>query len=198
MMTTASFMPCDGCAQAASAEHIAKRLRRLEWTTRYRPVHIGTLLLGAFPPEEDSEFLYAGGNPFRGEAALVLDDVGVPHASKPSESVLADFRRRGFFLTHIMECPLETVGSDSPPVLEQLLEKRASAVFSRIRRSLKPKQLVLLSDALEPLTNLFAKQDLSCSLVLDNGKPFSLAEHSAGPFGERLREALARNIPAGR
>ena len=189
-------MPCDGCGQPASAEHIAKRLRRLEWTTRYRPVHIGVLLMGAFPPEEDSEFLYAGGNPFRGEAARVLDAVGVPHAGKAQEAVLADFQRRGFLLTHIMDCPPETVLDDGSPTLGQLLEKRISAVFSRIRRSLKPKQLVLLSDVLGPLTNLFAKQDLNCSLILDNGKPFLLGEHGPGLASEKLREALA--IPAAR
>jgi hypothetical protein len=126
----------------------------------------------------------------------VLDGVGVAHAGKPAETVLADFQRRGFLLTHIMECPLETGSKDSPTILEQLLEMRASAVFSRIRRSLKPKQVVLLSDALRPLTNLFAKQDLGCSLVLDNGKPFLLEEHELA--SERLREALALTLPAAR
>lgn len=197
-MTTGSLIPCDGCGQPASAEHIARRLRRLEWTTRYRPIHIGALLLGAFPVVEDAEFLYAGRSPFRGEAASVLDGVGVAHADKPPEGVLADFQRRGFLLTHVLECPLEAVANGAPPVLEQLLEKRISAVFSRIRRSLKPKQLVLLSSALAPLTNLFAKQDLGCSLVLDNGKPFLLEEHGAGQASERLRETLALTIPAAR
>jgi len=193
-MTTASVMPCDGCGQPASADHIAKRLRRLEWTTRYRPVHISALLLGAFAPEDDFEFLYSGNSPFRGEAARLLDVVGVPHAGRPPEAVLADFQRRGFLLTHVLECPLETVANGAP----QLLEKRISSVFSRIRRSLKPKQLVLLSDELGPLTNLFVKQDLGCSLVLDHGKPFLLEEHGPGPVGERLREALALTLPATR
>lgn len=195
-MTTASVMPCDGCGQPASADHMARRLRRLEWTTRYRPVHINALLMGAFAPEDDSEFLYSGNSPFRGEAARVLDGVGVPHASKPPEAVLADFQRRGFLLTHVLECPLETAANGAPPILEQLLEKRISAVFSRMRRSLKPKQVVLLSDGLGPLTNLFVKQDLDCALVLDRGRPFLLEEHGPGPVGERLREALALNIPA--
>lgn len=190
-------MPCDGCGQPASAAHIARRLQRLEWTTRYRPVHIGALLMGAFPPEEDSEFLYAGGNPFRGEAARVLEAVGLPHASKAAEAVLADFQRRGFLLTHVMECPLEGANG-APHIFEQLLEKRIATVFSRIRRSLKPKQLALLSSALEPLTNRFAKQDLGCSLVLDNGKPFFLEEYDPGVAGERLREALALTLPASR
>ncbi len=161
-------------------------------------MHIGALLLGAFPPEKDSEFLYTGNNLFRGEAASVLDAVGVSYANRPAEAVLADFQRRGFLLTHILECPLETVSIHAPPSLEQLLENRLSAVFSRIRRSLKPKQLVLFSGALGRLANLFAKQDLGCSLVLDNGEPFVLEEHGAGLASERLRGALALTISAAR
>ena len=196
-MTTANSMPCDGCGQPASPEHIAKRLRRLEWTTRYRPIHIGTLFLGAFAPVEDAEFLYAGGSPFRGEAARVLQGLGLPHADKPSETVLADFKRRGFLLTHVMECPVETA-HNSESVVEGLLERRIAAVFSRIRRSLKPKQLVLFSDELRPLTDLIAKQDLGCPLVLDSGKPFLLNGDDVGQGGERLREALAKSIPIAR
>jgi len=58
-MTSSRALVCDGCGQMASAEHIARRLQRLEWTTRYRPVHISTLFLGAFSPRDEKEFLYA-------------------------------------------------------------------------------------------------------------------------------------------
>src|SRR3984893_2546309 len=50
---------CDGCGQPASPEHIARRLQRLEWMTRFRPIHLHTLLLGAFSPLVPAEFLYA-------------------------------------------------------------------------------------------------------------------------------------------
>src|SRR5207249_10650226 len=46
ILSNSTDLPCDGCGQAASAEHIARRLRRLEWATRFRPVHIHTLLRG--------------------------------------------------------------------------------------------------------------------------------------------------------
>src|SRR5213593_3601449 len=71
MVSNSTDLPCDGCGQAASAEHIARRLRRLEWATRFRPVHIHTLLLGGVAPREDAEFLYAPGDEFRGEAEFV-------------------------------------------------------------------------------------------------------------------------------
>src|SRR4029077_20020276 len=94
---------CDGCGQAASPEHIAKRLQRLEWTTRHRPVHIGTLLLGAIAPQNDSEFLYAEGGEFAGEAGIILEAAGLPTRGKYAEATLAEFQRGGFLLTHVLE-----------------------------------------------------------------------------------------------
>src|SRR5258708_24143168 len=63
---------CDGCGQLASPEHIARRLQRLEWTTRFRPVHIGTLLLGAIAPRNDNEFIYSSACAWDGEAKMLL------------------------------------------------------------------------------------------------------------------------------
>src|SRR5215510_13443083 len=70
-------LQCDGCGQMGTPGHIARRLRRLEWATRYRPVHIQTLLLGGVAPREDAEFLYAPGEEFRGEAHNLLLAVGI-------------------------------------------------------------------------------------------------------------------------
>src|SRR5258708_33975630 len=109
-MINTMAMPCDGCGQTASAEHIALRLQRLEWTTRYRPVHINTLLLGAFSPQEEGDFLYAPGGEFHGEAARLLDALGVSAAGKTREAVHAELQRAGFFLTHVLQCP---VGKDA-------------------------------------------------------------------------------------
>jgi len=69
-------LQCDGCGQAASPEHIAKRLQRLEWTTRFRPLHIGTLLLGAIAPRNDNEFIYSPAGAWDGEAKMLLDAAG--------------------------------------------------------------------------------------------------------------------------
>src|SRR5216684_5040208 len=126
-MTSSSELVCDGCGQAASGEHIARRLRRLEWTTRYRPVHIHTLLLGAFSPQEENDFLYAPCGEFRGEAALLLDAAGIATAGKTREAVHAEFQRAGFFLTHVLECPIENE-SGQAQVLPSLMEQRLTAV----------------------------------------------------------------------
>src|SRR5712664_375179 len=138
-MINTMAMPCDGCGQTASAEHIARRLQRLEWTTRYRPVHINTLVLGAFSPQEEKDFLYAPGGEFHGEAAHLLDALGISTVGKTAEAVHAEFQRAGFFLTHVLECPLDNE-SAATTALPSLMEQRLTAVAVRIRRSLKPKR----------------------------------------------------------
>ena len=189
-MTDLIALPCDGCGQTASGEHIARRLRRLEWTTRYRPVHINTLLLGAFSPQEERDFLYAPGGEFHGEASRLLDALEISTAGKAADAVHAEFQRAGFFLTHVLECPL---GKDAGQRAEAaaLLTKRLEPVATRIRRSLKPKRVVLISQALGPILERILALELGCPVVLDNGKLFefdgAVPEHTVA----RLREALA-------
>ncbi len=193
-MTTTAALVCDGCGQAAWGEHIARRLQRLEWTTRYRPVHIHTLLLGAFSPREENDFLYAPGGEFGGEAALLLDAAGIATAGKTRDAVLAEFQRAGFFLTHVMECPIEGEGG-LPPDAHAALKVRLAAVATRIRRSLKPRRVIVVTEELAPFADDIFALNLGCPVLLDRGKPFRL-ESGAGENGvERLREALAR--PAG-
>src|SRR4029077_5554486 len=173
VMTSSSELLCDGCGQAASAEHIARRLRRLEWTTRYRPVHIHTLLLGAFSPLDESAFLYTPGEEFRGEAALVLQAVGISTAGKTAEAVHAEFQRAGFFLTHVLECPMEDMGTLQADA-KSALKGRLAALATRGRRSLKPKRVMAVTEDLTPVVEDIIALDLGCPVLLDEGKPFRL------------------------
>ena len=178
---------CDGCGQPASPEHIAERLRRLEWTTRFRPVHIGTLLLGAVAPEKDSEFLYSPAGGWQGEAKVLFAAAGVTLDGKSPEATLAEFQRGGFLLTHVLECPLE----GDPGGVPALIANRLPGVLTRIRRSLKPKRLALISSSLQQFLPAFVAGGLPCSLLLDGEKPFSLDGPSAVESAGRLLEALA-------
>ena len=197
MMTNSSDLLCDGCGQTASAEHIARRLRRLEWTTSHRPVHINTLLLGAFSPLRDEDFLYARGEEyggeFHGEAAQVLEAVGISTAGKTREAVHGEFQRAGFFLTHVLECPLERDHENSSEATA-LLKKRLNAVAIRMRRSLKPKRVTVITEELTPVLDHILALDLGCPVLLDHGKPFRL-ESSGGDRVARLREVLAAGGP---
>ena len=59
MGTSLSYLPCDGCGLPASPDHIADRLRRLELSTRFRPVHMGVLFIALMPPIRPQDDFYA-------------------------------------------------------------------------------------------------------------------------------------------
>jgi hypothetical protein len=179
---------CDGCGQPAWPEHIARRLQRLEWTTRYRPVRIGALLLGAVAPQSDSDFIYCPAGKWNGEAELLLAAAGVALDGKSPESILAEFQRGSFFVSHVLECPLE---SSAGGTIDQLIAKRLPAVLTRIRRSLKPKRLAPISMLLEQSLIALNSSGLPCAILLDQGVPFSLDGDAAGASAKNLREALA-------
>jgi hypothetical protein len=182
-----NFLACDGCGQTASPEHIARRLQRLQWTTRYRPIHISALLVGSVSPLAADDFLYAG--KFKGEAGLLLEAVGISTAGKSAEIVLSDFQRSGFLLTHVLECPLETVNAGLSSC-EDLLMQRISTVMTRIRRSLKPKRVLLISEILAPLSARLSSAELGCPMILDDGKPFGLDSSDSSGAVKNLRQAL--------
>jgi hypothetical protein len=188
-MTSSLDLPCDGCGQSASTEHIARRLQRLKWATWYRPVHIHTLFLGSASPQKQEEFLYSPNGEFQGEAATLLAAAGVSTAGKRAEAVHAEFQRAGLFLTHVLECP---IGDESVPTLAlpALMEQRLTAVAVRIRRSLKPKRVVLISRALETILEKFVALQLGCPLVLDDGKPFALDGSDTQKAAARLSGAV--------
>jgi hypothetical protein len=181
------LLACDGCGQSASPEHIARRLVRLEWSTRYRPVHIAALLLGSVSPLAEEDFLYSG--KFQGEAGRLLEAVGVSTPGKSPETVLSEFQRGGFFLTHVLECPLETSEVENSSY-QSLLAERVSRVSTRIRRSLKPKRVVLISASLATLTARLASAELGCPVILDQGQPFGLDSGDFSRTAVHLRQAL--------
>ena len=180
---------CDGCGQFASTEHVTRRLRRLEWATRYRPVHIQALLLGAVAPREDADYLYSPGGEFRGEAAQLLQVVGICFAGRPGDQVHAEFQAAGLFVAHILECPLET-GHNGAAGAADLLREHLPSVASRIRRSLKPKRVILLSEILLPVLQDILALNLGCPVLLDDGKPFRLSALAEEANFHRFRESL--------
>ena len=181
-------LPCDGCGQLAAPEHLAARLARLEQATRYRPLHIQTLLLSAFAPPEPSHFLYAAEGSFEGEAAQLLSAVEISTAGKSREVVLTDFQKRGLLLTHIMECPPES-NSDAASV-QALLASQVQVALVRIRRSLKPKRVVVISHSLDFLMPKLNEASLGCPVAaahLDGAtESDSLGEHNQNTFRQAL------------
>lgn len=201
---------CDGCGQLGSPEHVARRLRRLEWATRYRPVHIQTLLLGGIAPREDTEFLYAPSGELQGEAEAVLRAVGIESGRPPFEAqgkqgkqeavsttasgksveeIHTEFQAGGLFLTHILECPLKP-GQNGEAGASTLLRKHLPAVASRIRRSLKPKRVILVTEIPSEVVQDILALDLGCEVILNDGKPFALTRTVRESEIARFRAAL--------
>jgi hypothetical protein len=183
---------CDGCGQLALPEHTARRLRRLEWATRYRPVHIQTLLLGAISPPEDADYLYTPGGEFRGEAAFLLRAAGISSAGKTAEAVHTEFQGAGFFLTYLLECPLENGQGivNQGPDVTCLLREHLPAVASRIRRSLKPRRVILVTEVPEQVVQDILALDLGCPVLLNDGRPFGFSVSSEDEEIARFRAAL--------
>jgi len=185
---------CDGCGQSASPEHLAARFRRLEWATRFRPLHIQTLLLGAVTPANDAEYIYADAEKFSGEAsdvlrvAGILQVAGVDGAGKSPEVLHHELQRTGVFVVHVLECPLEPV-LEAGDGLAQLLAKRVPATLTRIRRSLKPRRVALVGAPLNSAVDSFTAEALGCEVILDRGSAFKW--DGTVESAETLRAALS-------
>jgi hypothetical protein len=188
-MSTTSFLPCDGCGQPASPDHFARRLQRLEWSTRYRPVHIQTLLLSAFPSASDSSFLYSEVVPPDGEAAQLLDALQIPWKGMSPTSFLGEFQKRGLFLMHLLEC---SVGQASltDEALQRCLGEHLPLAAARIRRSLKPKRVVLISAELQPVAGKLKASALGCPVLLHLDKPFEITKNDGASELAAFRIAL--------
>ena len=142
---------------------MARRLQRLEWATRFRPIHIQALLLAASAPDADSEFLYTPDGPFTGLAGDLLSALSISTAAKSREEALGDFQRRGLFLAYLLECPVAP--GTEPAETVDLLDRHLPQAVARIRRSLKPKRALVLSKDLQPFLPQLSESDLGCPVA---------------------------------
>ena len=193
-MATNELLRCDGCGEAASAEHTARRLQRLEWATRFRPVHIQVLLLGAAMPERSEESIYSPEGAFSGEAEHVLQAAGIAVQGREKEAVQREFQRAGLFVAHVLECPVAGAAK-AGEALQALLEARMGPALARIRRSLKPKKIGLISRELDPLAERFV-QEAGYEVILREGRAFDLEADGAEDLERFLSEALAQRRSA--
>ncbi len=193
---------CDGCGAQVDEAHIRRRIERLELATRFRPIHIQVLLLDAAPPALAGDYFYraaigsegssAASERFFVEMAKCIGYKGDALASE--ESFLTEFQRRGLFLAHAVECPVE-----SPELLAAAVQRLASTVVLRVSFSYKPKFVAPISQALQPVISLLEGNGWSDRLIVRDGQavdesllgePQRQAEFSQA-LGDRLSHALA-------
>jgi hypothetical protein len=189
-MTDTELLPCDGCGQLADPTHIARRLRRLAWTTRFRPIHIQALLLGGISPRSDEDFLYAPAGSFTGESATLLKAVPLSTEGKSREAVLCEFQKLGLMLAYVLECPLEQ--GIAPAEAQPLIERQLSATLPRIRRSLKPKRVLLLSPDLPAFSERLREANLGCPVFPSTGTLSFSAETALVAFRAALAVTTAQ------
>ena len=204
---------CDSCGLPATPEHIARRIRRLELATRFRPLHMGVLFLGEAPPARLEDYFYfceggpAGSPPEHAGPSRVLFEsllsgVGIEvKAGKSHESRLVEFQRRGFFCADLVECPVEEI---APGVGQGSTRGNASelarcygpTLVKRIQFSYKPKHVVLLPTRVRDLIPAFEQAGLGDRLLLYQGLPLQFPHPqdpvSQAQFRTGLAELLSR------
>jgi hypothetical protein len=191
---------CDGCGIPASDEHLRRRTLRLEMATRFRPVHIGFLLLFPAPPVSVEQFPYfLGDGSSRREPsafhAAMLAAAGIPALEAPAaEDALARLQRAGIFMAWAVECPLEELGRTLIPAA--LAEQYGPEILLRITRSYKPRYILPMGTRLDALTPILRAAGLSSKLLLDAGRPFDTPEALESPGFHALQAAMSQPTAA--
>jgi len=171
---------CDGCGAAATDEHLRRRVEHLERATRFRPIHIETLIVYPAPPKRLEDYFYKSGasrderspgartffdaltGTFRGDEAS--------SAAASEETLLAEFQRAGCFLVGCSQCPLDEAGVSTADLVGRL----APSVVLRVQYSYKPKHILLLSKEVAPLIAFLQQAGLEEKLLLRNGAPIEI------------------------
>ncbi|HVA18063.1 MAG TPA: hypothetical protein VMV59_10180 [Candidatus Dormibacteraeota bacterium] len=186
---------CDGCGTVATPEHLRRRVERLELATRFRPIHIDTLILYPAPPERREDYFYRPA-PSRDErsplARAFFDSLftaagGDLSGGKNEETLLAEFQRAGNFLVECCECPSSENGAPSA----NLAARTAPAIMRRVQFSYKPKRILLLSAALAPLVPIFRGAGWKENLLLRDGKPIDIPAVNDSAAYARFRAEVA-------
>lgn len=159
-----NLVQCDSCGVAAAPEHIRERLARLELASRYRPIHIGLLLICTAPPAAIYDDLYAWEKQkARAEAVDYLEGLfqsaGIGAEKAPLER-LAEFQRRGIYLARLVECPL-----GSGVRMENIVPKAVKVMLIRIAQSYKPARIGLLAPVAPGLAEALRNAGLGEKLI---------------------------------
>jgi len=116
-----------------------------------------------------------------------LKSLRVQTAGRTVDQVLGDFQRRGYLLAHILECGQV---SDCDALGREALARRIPATLTRIRRSFRPKRVLLLGQELAEFVLQFMAANLDATLVLRDGQPFEWNKITEGELAKELAAPL--------
>ena len=190
-----TYLPCDGCGLPASPEHIAERVQRLEHSTQFRPVHIGSLFIALAPANNVADDFYAPArakeflNPFlealeispSAEKSAPEDDARASDLAK-----LAEFQRRGYFLAYLSECPLPA-NKETP---EQTIDRLGPTMVRRIKFNYRPKQIAPLGQELSPLVDMLNRQGVGPVLTASGGHALPFPGRDAQEWMQLFRRSV--------
>jgi hypothetical protein len=192
---------CEGCGARVDEAHVLRRKERLDLAARFRPTQIKTLLLNSSPPTLEVDYFYrlAPDRAVRSAPGRIYFEELVKCSGPASSQIdelrcLSDFRQRGFFLIHAVECPIENAGE-----LHNAMRRLAPTVVKRVQYSLQPTYIVPLSKPTQDLIRLFGLIGWGDRLVLENGGPFLEGGFGGAQrsgvfslsFGDRVFKALS-------
>lgn len=193
---------CEGCGTKTDDLHIQRRAQRIELARKFRPAHIRVLFLDVAPPSRAEDFFYRAAAVRSGRSLasrMFFDELARAMGAAPGSEIieelaLAEFERRGFFLTYALECPLEEV--DQP---QTAMRRIAPTAIKRVQTDHNPAYIVPLGKSTQELIRLFGLIGWGDRLVLDKGGPFvdpylgdPQRQSAAGSaFGERIHKLLA-------
>jgi len=205
MANTSYPILCDGCGYPASPVHIAERVARLELATRFRPVHMNLLFVVLAPLQNPADDFY-GPPQSRDFFDSLMDalEIAAPSAKASTEADrsmndaarLAEFQRRGFYMSYVSECPIPDESGNASTAIASLIP----ALVRRIQFNYKPKHIVLLGSNVKPLIETLEESGMGPLLLLQNRQP--LAVPSPGDLSARtvfragLRTVVSIGAPA--
>lgn len=190
MDSSTKLLTCDGCGLTASAEHIAARIRRLELATRFRPIHIGILFVFLAPSDNLGEDFYAPAKSRELLGPFLKDlELSTPEDAPSPETDgqrLAEFQRRGYFLSYVSECPM-------PPTADvaEMIRRQTYDLLRRIQFNYKPKHVALLGRELDPLVEVLRNAGVGPLLILNRGLPLPLPGTGSEDWKSLFHSALA-------
>jgi hypothetical protein len=174
-----NLLVCDGCSLAASPNHTAERIRRLELATQFRPLHISILFIALAPQARLENYFYT---PQESKALFdpLMDALEISSASDKSQREagsqrgdserLGEFQRRGYFLTYLSECP---VRASTEPVAATI-SRLGPTLIRRVRLNYRPKNIALLGPELFPLIEMFQSAGIGPLLTSHQGSVISV------------------------
>lgn len=200
MVTPPKVLSCDGCGLPASPEHIAERVRRLELSTKFRPVHISVLFVALAPmvrpeddfygPPESKEFF----DPLLEalEIPTIEDKAATGVGVRPEDAArLAEFQRRGYYLAFLSECPIRP--AEEPVAVR--ISRLGSTLVRRIRFNYRPKYVAPLGQELGPMIGVLKGAGIGPLLTLDQGAALSIPRTGDREGAKLFQRAMAAVAP---